>query len=326
MEIFILCAAVAYMLTGKFNKDTAQAAYKAGHEPPGLVKARMRHERGGGVRTAAGKPKGRGATRLMIAQRWANACEKAKVKQDDKHRRWRAWFAEQAPQRDEQWRTKQANKIAKSERRAEKFARARGLLNPLADRKERQAWDENARRDNDTEQTVEQARKEAQQLREREQQANTGEQGAAAKTGGDQAAAEQTTTKPDGEQPIEQKPNAAAPAAAAGAAGAAASIPTQNTGTTGGITVYQQAVVQLHNHADEVDGYMHALSLLGDEMAGVGWGAEVHGPLTDMRTSLQQVAGRYRDLAERIQQQGDAVNDAYDDAPWAPDRSVLVQQ
>src|SRR5690606_18861930 len=114
VEIFILCAAVAYMFTGKFNKDTAQAAYKAGHEPPGVVKARMRHERGGGVRTPAGTPKGRGATRLMLAQRWANACEKAKDKQDDKHRRWRAWFAEQAPQRDQQWREKQANKIAKS--------------------------------------------------------------------------------------------------------------------------------------------------------------------------------------------------------------------
>jgi len=320
------------MFTGKFNKDTAQAAYKAGHEPPGVVKARMRHERGGGVRTPAGTPKGRGATRLMLAQRWANACEKAKDKQDDKHRRWRAWFAEQAPQRDQQWREKQANKIAKSESRAEKFARARGLINPLADRTERQAWDENARRDNDTEQMVEQARKEAQQLREREQAAADDPArplAAVANVGGQQAATEQTTTKPDGEQPTEkpdgeqpteQKPNAAAPAA-----GGAASIPTQNTGTTGGTTVYQQAVVQLHNHADEVDGYMNALSLLGDEMAGVGWGAEVHGPLTDMRNSLQQVAGRYRDLAERIQKQGDAVNDAYDDAPWAPDRAVLLQ-
>lgn len=152
MELLLMCIAVAYTLTGKFNKDTNQAAYTAGKEPPGLVKARMRHESGGGARKPSGKPTGKGSTRLLLSQRWANACEKAKDRADDKHRRWRAWYADQAESRDEQWRTKQATRIAKSEARAEKFAGARGILaHPVDARRDRQAgqqaWQENARRD-----------------------------------------------------------------------------------------------------------------------------------------------------------------------------------
>src|SRR5690606_40623863 len=67
VELFTLCLAIAYMVTGKFNKDTAIAAYQHGQEPPGLAKARMRHERRGGHYNESGRPVGPGSTRLLLS-------------------------------------------------------------------------------------------------------------------------------------------------------------------------------------------------------------------------------------------------------------------
>ena len=48
VEVILLILAATYAVSGKHTKDTSLAAYKAGKEPPGLVKARLRHEAGGG--------------------------------------------------------------------------------------------------------------------------------------------------------------------------------------------------------------------------------------------------------------------------------------
>src|SRR5699024_8922474 len=201
------------MIGGKFDKDKTQAAYKAGKEPPGLAKARMRHESGGGLirkspggaKNQKGKPAGHGAMRLALSQRWSQACEKSQDRAADKHRRWRQWYSEQAPERDQAWRDKQSRRIEKSQNRADKFARARGIARDVAgpaSRQERKAWNENTRRGNGSgseladedepggEPAIAQARDEARQLRKREQEPGTGtedmpsQQGKAVRSGG----------------------------------------------------------------------------------------------------------------------------------------------
>lgn len=288
MEILLICFAVAYMVTAKFTADTAQAAYKAGKEPPGVEKARRRHARGGGRRSPrTGKPQGPGAARMVAATKWSQSCEKAKDRMEDKHQRWRAWYAEQAPHRDQQWRDKQRKRLEKRADRLDKWqsrwTRTKDAVNPNVRKAETAAWQENYDRD---------------------------------------LAADEAAT--EGEVP-DPTPGTDSCAAGTTPGTAAPEISTPSTDTTGGALVYQDAAAQLHNHADEVEGYQNALTMLGDEMEAEGWGAEVHTPLSEMHTSLQQVAGRYRDLAEQIKQQGDNVNDAYDDAPWAPDKAALTR-
>ncbi len=95
MEAFFLtCVVVAFFVT-KGRTDTA--AYSNGKEPPGLARARMRHEAGGGARTASGRPTGRGAFGLLVASRWAEACRAAQHRGEHRAARRRAWFDETAP-------------------------------------------------------------------------------------------------------------------------------------------------------------------------------------------------------------------------------------
>lgn len=351
MELFLMCIAVAYTLTGKFNKDTAQSAYKAGKEPPGLVKARMRHESGGGnwkpTKSGKSKPAGKGGARLVLASKWAQACEKTKDRSDAKHRAWRAWFAEQADEHDQQWRDKQARRIAKSEQRAEQFARTRGILaHPVAaraDKHERQAWDENARRDSDadqstgqdTEQALARTRDEAQQLRQQEQeQSADGEAGQSARddehdrcphcldggwvlTGQGMSpcscpagVAEGHTADNDTDGELAEEP--------------AATTETPTSAQTGGTAVYEAAAAKLHAAAEGIERYRADLAAMADGLAAKQWGTEVHGPIGDMDQHLADVAGSYRDLAGQMQQQGDSVNDAHDEHPYVPGGDVVL--
>lgn len=398
MELLLICAAIAYTLTGKFSKDTNQAAYKAGKEPPGLARARMRHESGGGARKPSGKPAGKGATRLLLSQRWSHACEKAKDRADDKHRRWQAWYAEQAPHRDEQWRGKQEKRLANSKRRADKFAQARGMASPTAwreDRAEKHAWDENTRHDTSGNDTVSAGAAGETDLTTHQRKGNRS--GAALSTdsvtpnqhgksydarGFDitdpapNAAGRTGVIEPESMR-YQNPPSPGTPAEEAVHDSSVSGIPpgaieamqakrrqevkdemgyipsagtfnrvsrdidarkmaehlkasdaqsgrAPSETTSSGGNLYQQQSGELTNHAEEVDGYRQAISQLADELESRGWGSEVHGALSDMQTSLSTVASRYRDTAEDIHQQGDAASDAYDDAPWAPDRDALV--
>ena len=393
MELFTLCLAIAYMVTGKFNKDTAIAAYQHGHEPPGLAKARMRHERRGGHYNESGRPVGPGSTRLLLSTWWSAACQKAADRQHDKLRRWRAWYAEQAPQRDEQWRAKQRAKLQRRQRRLQRFEHARGLISSIPERvRERQAWAENERRDRDREQAIEQVHRDAQQLRDHEQRsrdeqttgpsledivqdvfgrlergeyelmsldvwddlppdakarirAKAAERGARLSdlwTGGYLRASwpqkpqkpvpginksESETAESSAEEP--ESASATTQQSARSDTAAAETSSSQASGTnattdTEGVNVYQQAAQKLTKEADEIEQYNRAFQELADAMEAVGWGVEAHGPLADLRTTFEQVTAQYRELAEQMRHQGDQVNDAYDQAPWAPDRRVLV--
>lgn len=378
MELLLICAAIAYTLTGKFSKDTNQAAYKAGKEPPSLARARMRHESSGGARKPSGKPAGKGATRLLLSQRWSQACEKAKDRADDKHRRWQAWYAEQAPHRDEQWRAKQEKRLANSKRRADQFAQARGMASPTAwreNRAEKHAWDENTRRDTagaDSDETQQQ--KGDQSGTANSTTPDTHQYGKSFDARGfditdpwPNATGRTGVVLPESMR-YREKPSPGTPAEEAVHDSSVSGVPdgsiqaaqqrrhqavvdemgympdpltvqraglglhptpapsgtTPSETTPSGGSVYQEQSGELTNHADEVDGYRQAISQLADELESRGWGADVHGALSDMQTSLSTVASRYRDTAEDITQQGDAASDAYDDAPWAPDRDVLV--
>ena len=423
MELFTLCLAIAYMVTGKFNKDTAIAAYQHGQEPPGLAKARMRHERRGGHYNESGRPVGPGSTRLLLSTWWSAACQKAADRQHDKLRRWRAWYAEQAPQRDEQWRAKQRAKLQRRQRRLQRFEHARGLISSIPERvRERQAWAENERRDRDREQAIEQVHRDAQQLRDHEQRstdeqttgpsledivqdafgrlergeyklmsrdvwddlppdakarirAKAAERGATLNdlwTGGylraswpeepvsvldnglyvplqssadeepdpavdtateandsndTEPKSESETAESSAEEP--ESASATTQQSARSDTAAAETSSSQASGTnattdTEGVNVYQQAAQKLTKEADEIEQYNRAFQELADAMEAVGWGAEAHGPLADLRTTFEQVTAHYRELAEQMRHQGDQVNDAYDQAPWAPDRRVLV--
>ncbi|WP_431879175.1 hypothetical protein [Amycolatopsis sacchari] len=145
--IFLTCMVIAYFFT-KGKVETA--AYANGKEPPGVTKARLRHEAGGGARTASGRPKGKGAFRLMMADRWANACEAVRQHGEHKARRRRAWYEETAPLRDAAWREKQLAKLEKKNAARARWAADRGLID-LSERRERkiedEAWKENQRRD-----------------------------------------------------------------------------------------------------------------------------------------------------------------------------------
>lgn len=114
MEAFFLtCVVVAFFVT-KGRTDTA--AYSNGKEPPGLVRARMRHAAGGGARTGSGRPVGRGAFGLLVSSRWASACRAAQHRGEHRAARRRAWFDETAPQRDQRWREAQRRRLDRADR------------------------------------------------------------------------------------------------------------------------------------------------------------------------------------------------------------------
>lgn len=145
--VFLTCMVIVYFFT-KSKVDSV--AYRNGKEPPGVAKARIRHEAGGGARTASGKPKGPGAFRLMLASRWANACKAVQQRGDHQARRRRAWYDETAPHRDAAWRKKQLKRLEKKNAAHAQWAIDHGLidLSEVRERKaEDEAWRENARRD-----------------------------------------------------------------------------------------------------------------------------------------------------------------------------------
>lgn len=146
-EILILGAVAIVALFTKGKVDST--AYANGKEPPGVTKARWRHERGGGARTASGRPKGPGAFRLMLASRWANACEAAKQRGDHKAARRRAWYEETAPLKDKKWREKKLARLEKADAARRRWAESKGLIDLSeyhARKAEDEAWAENARR------------------------------------------------------------------------------------------------------------------------------------------------------------------------------------
>lgn len=328
MEIILMILAASYMVGGKHSKDTSLAAYRAGKEPPGLVKARLRHEAGGGrFVTRPGKdkqPKGPGATRLLIASRWANACHKSKIRGEDKLKRWQAWYDERSPHRDKAWRDKQQRKI---ERRADRLDRWQGRWTATKDAAKNAV---SRRSDEDTDAVTDEAQQpDAVSTDTVPEQPGPHQQ--PAQTDKPLKIEFPTVDAAEGLKNSPQRPWPERPSATESAQvlqesnqAAKAADTTTHTSEQGG-AVYESGASEMHNHADEVDGYEKALTGLGQDMQTVGWGAVVHAPLADMHTKLQSVSGRYRNLAETVKHQGDTVNDAYDEAPWSPDRDVLTQ-
>lgn len=318
MELALICVAVAVMVFGKHSKDTAQAAYKSGHEPPGLQKARMRHEKGGGrfkpARGGGQRPAGPGATRRTLATRWGHACEKARDRMEDKHQRWRAWYAEQAPQRDAAWREKQQrrlnNRAERLDRWQSRWTQTKDTLNPAARAREDEAWNRNAEPEADADEPDPDADS-APEANSADTAMETDEATAT------EAAPEPDTAPADADQADESSPDTPA---ATDPVAPASSNPKQ----TGAQTVYADAADRLHAAAEQIEQYRADLATMGEGLEAKGWGAEVHGPISDMDQHLADVAGGYRDLAGQMQTQGDAVNDAHDAHPYVPGGDAVL--
>lgn len=99
-----------------------------------------------------------------------------------------------------------------------------------------------------------------------------------------------------------------------------------NTTTSGGNKeMYDRAAEDLHRQAANIDSYCEDLAQLSDLLSGRGWGDEVTGPAGTMSGELVEAAGVMRDVANRMRHQGDNVRDAYEKAPFAPDKGELVR-
>lgn len=332
MEIILMILAATYMVGGKHNKDTSLAAYRAGKEPPGLVKARLRHEAGGGrFITRPGKdkkPKGPGATRLLIASRWSVACEKAKTKNEDKLQRWRAWYEEQAPNRDQAWRDKQRNKM---DRRAARLDRWQGRWTATKDAA-KNAVSRRGDGDEDTDVASEQQPDAVSAGNNTPEQPAAGQQ--PNKTDEPLKIQFPTVDAAEGlknspQRPWPERPSAAESARVLTDANQAAkeakeaNATTNTSNGTGDIVDYEQAATALRAAAERVEQYRVDLSAMADGLGGKKWGEEVHGPIRDMDRDLVEIAATYRDLAHQMQQEGDNVSDAEDAHPYVPGQEVV---
>lgn len=337
---FLTCVVVAFFVT-KGRTDTA--AYNSGKEPPGLVRARMRHA-AGGARTATGRPVGRGAFGLLVASRWAEACRAAQHRGEHRAARRRAWFDETAPQRDQRWRDTQRRRLDRADRARARWAAARGLptststddpghpdgnaddsgtgaggVRPWAGRGARRNPDHPALDTTTgpgpggpapgTGQGPGQGRAQGRDQGERP----SGPDGA----GVFDVVGDTTDTATGNDSTAGGGPEAGAPpdSAAPGPAG----VPVRPvSSTSGGNDMYEQAVTRLIAAADEVAAFAVNLAGFTDRLAGDGWGVEVTGPLADCGPALAAWEASYRAAAEQMTAQGDAGRAAYDQAPFVP--------
>ncbi|HEX6359517.1 hypothetical protein [Actinophytocola sp.] len=83
--------------------------------------------------------------------------------------------------------------------------------------------------------------------------------------------------------------------------------------------MYEEGVRRVVGAADRIAEYRAELANFADVLAGRGWGSEVSGVLDDTATRLATVEASYREVADAMQQQGDAGAAAHEQAPWVPD-------
>jgi hypothetical protein len=329
MEPIFLTFVVLAFFFSKTKIDTA--AYANGKEAPGVTKARLRHENGGGVFGKAGRPKGRGALRLVMASRWANACEAARQRGDHRAERRRDWYEQTKDAKDERWRTKMQHRLDRADERRGRWADRLAGIHPdeiRLRRNENAAWRENARRDadaakrnpaddnapgvdptrdvpDDTGREIPDAVPDPAVNRAIKDQPRPG-----AKPGNRPARTKDVpAAEPVPEALVDDKP--APPGATAPA-------------TEGTTNVYMEAVTQLTRAADGVAAWRNALKTFGDGLEGKGWGQQVTGPIKDMDTELATLEGQYRDKAAQMKQQGDNGKAAYEQAPWVPNAEAAL--
>lgn len=348
---FLTCMVVAFFLT-KGKVDTA--AYSNGKEPPGVVRARMKHESGGGARTPSGRPTGRGALGLMLASRWANACQAAQQRADHRAARRRAWYDETAPRKDAAWRDRQQRKLERSDWARERWAQARGLFTGTSTGTGPAPWESGrhtntAQPDRDPN-TTEPSDKnvdasptedhtpdtptdppgegdDTQPGQEpdkvaREPRTESGpvvtESGPVART--PEPDAETGPAIPEPASPVANPLPDSRPAPTNGATHRSSIAPP----TQGSTTVYEQAVQKLIHAADQVNEFHGNVSALADRLAGDGWGTEATGPLADSLPALDAWEGVYRDTAAAMKAQGDQGAAAYEQAPYVPGAHAVL--
>ncbi|WP_226359315.1 hypothetical protein [Pseudonocardia sp. ICBG601] len=318
---------MAFFVT-KGRTDTA--AYSNGKEPPGLARARMRHENAGGARTSSGRPTGRGAFGLLVASRWAEACRAAQHRGEHRAARRRAWFDETAPGRDERWRAVQQRRMERADRARARWAQARGLHPATSASGAGGAGDgpgasgPSAAADPELWGRRRQATRPAAGASGGTVVA-TDDPGLPAPPADEQVPAARPAA--DGVVDLDDPddlPDAAADPDVGLVAGtspspSSGSVSSTTTSTvSGGNGMYEAAVARLIAAAEACGVYQTQLSAFTDRLAGDGWGDQVTGPLGDSLSGLNAAEGLYRGLAEQMRAQGDRGRDAYDQAPFVP--------
>lgn len=343
MELFLVCLAISYFFT---KSHTAGKAYDAGHEPPGVAKARMRHEAGGGGFSPAGRRRGPGAFRHAVASRWANACRESAARGEHRAGRRRDWYAETAPKRDEKWREKKLRRLDKADAARRNWSERMGVID-LDGWRERRA-------------AAKVAGDEEEAWREKEQREGAGSDRMAGEPA--EASADTPLTDPaddagssaapyggDGvvpqDRPDEHPPSRVAGTATGGkqwagetqptprppvrpgpAKPAATTPPAGAVDVQGGVMAqYLRVVTILSDLASTCDGFAQQGVKLKQGLEGKGWGVEATSPLDGVGSNLTKASELYDTLAVEVRRQGDAASEALSNAPWVPDGRTLVQ-
>lgn len=318
------------------NGTTDVASVLKGREAPSLEKFRTRHKGGYGAGVAAlRKPAKKGGKEPGPFRQWlravnANTFHELAVRAEHKSQRRIAWYRETASQRDETWRAQQQRKLKKQQEKLQKFKVKHGLAEPEtpADQNAKPSGTENTTTPTNDPNVV--SLRDRQAARTDRDNANAkqpeqakseqGEQKSKTPAEDTKADAGTSTNQPHANRPenTPEKPSAATPKAPASKAdsGAATSNPT-------GEGMYEQQAEELIRQAENIESYRTDLSQFADGLAGRGWGNEVTGPVADMDGDLAEAAATLRELAHAIKEQGDAVRNAYENAPYAPDKEAL---
>ncbi len=278
-----------------------------GKEAPTLEKYRMRHEKGHNLgdamsRLKAPKKGGKAPGPLTVWRRAAveNAANYAAEKSQHRGERRVQWYRDQGKHvEDEAWHAKQQRKIREQQKRVHAFKLKKGLVEPEPESDPQQQSDPEPER-------------------EPEQQP-------------EEPAGPKQSAKPDQEPEEPAKPDLKSVTDLdehRSRKDDSESSDTQNTHSdtettnTGG-NMYAREAEDLQRRADDIASYRRDLTEFADGLS-ADWGTEVVGPVQEMDEPLLTAENELLVVANLVKQQGDAAAEAYEKAPFAPDRDVLV--
>lgn len=295
-----------------------------GKEAPTLEKYRMRHEKGhnlGDAMTRLKEPKksGKAAGPLTVWRRAVveNAANYAAEKSKNRGDRRVQWYRDHGRHvEDEAWHAKQQHKIRKQQEKLQDFKVKKGLAErePESDPQQQPAPESEpagplkvefpkvedfparpAQNEKPGQQPEEPAKPDLQPVADLDEHRSRKDDSASSDNQNTDSEPTNTTDKP------------AADAAATNAGG----------------NMYAREAEDLQRRADDIASYRRDLTEFADGLS-TDWGTEVVGPVQEMDEPLLTAENELLVVANLVKQQGDAAAEAYEQAPFAPDRDVLV--
>lgn len=288
-----------------------------GKEAPTLEKYRMRHEKGHNLgdamtRLKAPKKSGKAAGPLTIWRRAVveNAANYAAEKSKNRGDRRVQWYRDHGRHvEDEAWHAKQQNKIRRQQEKVHNFKVKKGLAEPEPEPQQQPEPEPDPEQNQPEQQQPEQQSEEsakADQDQENEEPAKPDLKPVADLD-------EHRSRKDDAQDSDNQ--NTDSDTEPTNTADKAAT-------NTGG-NMYAREADDLVRRADDIASYRRDLAEFADGLS-PNWGNEVVGPVQEMDEPLLTAENELLVVANLVKQQGDAAAEAYEQAPFAPDRDVLV--